>query len=158
MPRLLTHLLAIGSMLFSATAGAQPERNVPGDGSRAPVLIAVVDTLPDFRIIRLPGESVRQAVLLPSSATPEMLTEALETLRVVWARDDDRMNAPGMMMRRVTRTAALRTRIVLPWAERVLHDLRDAHRRRVPGVGDVRAVQIWLAPLPAGAARQLQEP
>lgn len=123
-----------------------------------PVLLALVDSLPDtgprFRIVRLAGESVRDVVLLPPDAHSDLLAEAVETLRMVWTRDGAGGAAEGgAMFRRVPRTAQPRPRRVPPWSARVLHDLREARPRQVPGVGRVRTVQIWLAPLPAGAAR-----
>lgn len=161
-PMKLTHLLicvlSIGGVLRSGRASAQADQSSPRAESRAPVLLALVDTLPDtvprFRIIRLPGESAREAVLLPSDATPELLTQALDALRMIWVHD--KRSQPGEMLRLNGGKAETRPRRTLPWAGRVLHDLREAHRRQVPGVGSVRAVQIWLAPLPAGAAGRSQ--
>lgn len=157
MPRLLSFVFTVCAMLLSDRASAQAGRNGAGEPSRAPVLLAIVDTLPDYRIIRLAGASPREAVLLPSDATPELLSEALETLRVVWARDDGLHPAATVMLRRGTRTGDSHPQRVLPWAERVLQDLQAAHRRHVPGLGHVSAVQIWLAPLPAAAARLRQD-
>jgi hypothetical protein len=127
--------------------------------ARVPVLLAVVDSLPDtgprFRIVRQAGASVRQVVLLPPDANPELLAEAVETLRMLWTRGEDGGTADaGAIFRRVpTTTQPPAARRVPSWAGRVLHDLREARPRQVPGIGHVRTVQIWLAPLPAGAAR-----
>jgi hypothetical protein len=157
-PRLLICLLSFGGVLLSDTASSQVDRSSPRAQSRAPVLLAVVDTLPDtvprFRIIRLPGESAREAVLLPSDAGPELLTQAVEALRRVWAHD--RGLQPGEMLRLNGGKAETHKRRTFPWAGRVLQDLREAHPRRIPGVGYVRAVQIWLAPLPARAGERRQ--
>lgn len=157
-PRLLICLLSFGGVSLSGTASAQADRSSPRAQSRAPILLAVVDTLPDtaprFRIIRLPGESAREAVLLPSDATPELLTQALEALRMIWVHDKG--SQPGELLRLNGGKAETRPHRAVPWAGRVLHDLREAHRRQIPGVGSVRAVQIWLAPLPAGAAQRTQ--
>lgn len=85
--------------------------------------------------------------------SPVLLTEALKTLRLVWAQGNSRADAAGehALFRRSPATAAARPRRVLPWAARVLDDLREAPPRHVPGVGRVKAVQIWLAPMPAHA-------
>jgi hypothetical protein len=158
LPRLLICVLSLGGVLLSGAASAQADRSSPGAQSRAPVLLALVDSLPDtvprFRLIRLPGESTREAVLLPSDATPELLTQALETLRMVWVHDEG--SQPGEMLRLKGGTAETHRRRAFPWAGRVLHDLHEAQPRQIPGVGSVRAVQIWLTPLPAAAAGRPQ--
>ncbi len=157
--RSLFYILTFGAALLGClpvSVSAQADQSA----ARSPVLIALVDTLPDttprFRVVRLAGESRREVVLLPADATPDLLTAALETLRVLWAGggDDASVAVGGAMFRRAPATAETRPARVLPWADRVLRDLRDARPRHVPGVGHVRAVQIWLAPLPASAVKR----
>jgi hypothetical protein len=154
MRNLLIWILTLGCALVGRPANAQAHQSA----GRVPVLLAVVDSLPDtgprFRIVKLAGESVRDVVLLPPDASPDLLAEAVETLRMVWTRDGSGGAADGgVMLRRVPSTTQPSPRRVPPWSDRVLHDLREARPRQVPGVGRVRTVQIWLAPLPAGAAR-----
>lgn len=154
MRNLLIGLLALGWALPGRQASAQAHQSP----ARVPVLLASVDSLTDtaprFRLVRLAGESVRDVVLLPPDANPDLLAEALETLRMVWARGGAAGTPDaGVMFRRVPGTTQPRPRRVPPWSDRVLHDLREARPRQVPGIGHVRTVQIWLAPLPAGAAR-----
>lgn len=145
-------ILALGGVLLAHPARAQADRST----ARVPVLLAVVDSLPDtnsgFRIVQLAGESARHVVLLSSDASPDVLTGAVETLRIVLARSGESGSAGGggALYRTVPGTTGSHPRRVLPWAERVLRDLRMAHPRHVPDVGHVRAVQIWLAPHPRG--------
>lgn len=157
--RSLFYILMFGAALIHGHPGsvsAQADQSA----ARSPVLIAVVDTLPDtaprFRVVRAAGESRREMLLLPADATPDLLTAALETLRVLWAGggDDASVAVGGAMFRRATASAENRPVRVLPWADRVLRDLRETHPRHVPGVGHVRAVQIWLTPLPASAVKR----
>lgn len=153
MRNLLICLVTLGWALLGPPASAQARQSA----ARVPVVLAVVDSLSDsdprFRIVRVAGESVRHVVLLPPDADPELLAQAVETLRIVWTRDgDDRTADAGALFRRVARTSQPRPRRVPTWSDRVLHDLREARPRQVPGVGHVRTVQIWLAPLPAGVA------
>lgn len=156
MRNLVFFLLTLGCVFLGRPASAQEHQS--GGAARVPVLLAFVDSLPDtgprFRIVRLAGESVRDVILLPPDANPDLLTEALETLRMVWTRYGGGGAADGALFRRVPSTSQLRPRRVLPWSDRVLHDLRESRPRQVPGVGHVRTVQIWLTPLPAGAARR----
>lgn len=154
MRELLICILTLGCTLLGRPAGAQEDRRTP----RVPVLLAVGDSFPEtahrFRIVRLAGGSVRDVLLLPPDATPELLAAAMETLRRVWARSGDVNRAGGsVMFRRAPDLPQPRSRRVPPWSSRVLSDLREAPPRHIPGVGHVRAVQIWLAPLPAGTAR-----
>jgi hypothetical protein len=158
----LIFVLALGGSMFpGTTASAQSDHGAAHGAPRIPVLLAVVDTLQDtksrFRIVRLAGESARHVVLLPENATPELLTEAVETLRLVWTRAGGSSDAPTGMYRRAPGQTETRSPRVLSWGERVINDLRHAPERHVPGVGHVRAVQIWLAPLPATASRNQGE-
>lgn len=119
-------------------------------GPRVPALVAFVDTLPQdvprFRILR---DGVRDVILLPPDADAELLTLAVEALGLA------RSQSPtGQLLLRVggaeaAGAAGNAARRVLPWAGRVLADARNAREQHVPGVGRVRAVQIWLPRLNA---------
>lgn len=156
MPKLLIFLSWFGSALLSGEAArAQPLEG--GAPSRIPVLLVALDTLPTteprFRIVRLGDNSARYMILLPDDAAPEVLSEAVEALRIVWATGPH-PDAPHAMLRVApSQPARSRPRRMLPWGDRVLRDLREARARHVPDVGHVRAVQIWLTPLPVGAVR-----
>jgi hypothetical protein len=141
--RLLLLLLSVFGPLF-----AGPAVSAQQDRPRVPVLLAIVDTLPDtqprFRIVQLADTSAPYVVLLPRDASPELLSEAVVALRLVWATSGSETRSA------VFRTAApastqTRPRRVLPWGNRVLQDLRAARARQIPGIGHVRAVRIWLA-------------
>jgi hypothetical protein len=134
-------LVATCAAVFArpATSEAQvPERE---PGMRVPALVAVVDTLPPntprFRIMR--GEQ-RDVILLPTDADAQLLTLAIEALRTIRSQ-----SPPGPMLLRMRSTGdGGPRRRVLPWASRVLGDLRHASEQQVQGVGMVRAVEIWL--------------
>lgn len=148
-------LVLLGGALSAGAASGQNGHGMAGSASRIPVLLAVVDTLPytapRFRIVRLADNSARYVVVLPADVTSELLSEAVENVRIVSVQPDP--ETPRAMFRAAPGTADSRPRRELPWAERVIRDLRDARERHVPGVGQVRAVQIWLAPRPAEATR-----
>lgn len=151
---LLICLLTLGCALVGPSASAQAHQRA----TRVPVLLVVVDSLPDtsprFRIVRQAGASERHVVLLPPDADPELFAEAVATLRMLWTRAAEGGKADaGAMFRRVpSTTQRMAARRAPSWAERVLHDLREARPRAVPGVGHGRTVQIWLTPLAAGGA------
>jgi hypothetical protein len=151
MLRLLSLVISV-SLLSGTGASGQAAPGVPGAASRAPVLVATIDSLlgePRFRIVRLAGGPVRDVILLPRDADPALLSEAVEALRLIWAHDRNR--GDGLATFRLRRMAAESpSRPVLPWAERVITDLRTAPERSVPGVGRGRTLQIWVArPHPA---------
>lgn len=149
--RLSTTIALCAALTVATGAGGQSRRGVP---ARAPVLVVMVDSLasePGYRITRLAHSSEQDVILLPRNADPAQFSEALETLRVVWAHDDGRAGAPATFRLRPG-PAEARRRVAIPWAERVIADLRAAPEREVPGVGRARSVRIWLARLPAAAA------
>jgi hypothetical protein len=157
MLKLLIFGLSVSGALFAGTtARAQAEQSA-ASALRSPVLLALVDTLPDtqprFRIIRMAGASAQDVVLLPVDASPELLTDALEALRMVWAATatGGRGTPEGVFRRAHGKTEGGPQRVI-PWAGRVMSDLRQARERHVPGVGRVRAVRIWLAPRPAAGS------
>jgi hypothetical protein len=147
-------VLACGALLVGTAASAQADHSAV---ARAPVLVALVESLPGpeprFRIIRIAGEPVQHAILLPADASPGLLSSAVEALRLVWAHTPDQSaDSPGASYRlRSGTTDSAARRGTLPWAERVIADLRAEPERNVPGVGRARAVRIWLVPLPRAA-------
>jgi hypothetical protein len=159
MLKLLIFVLSFsGAMLTGTTARAQAHQSA-ASASRTPVLLALVDTLPKtearFRIVRVAGAPAQDVVLLPVDADPELLTDALETLRMIWAASaTGGRDTPEGVFRRAHGRTESGPRRVIPWGERVMSDLRKARERHVPGVGYVRAVRIWLAPHPATESGQ----
>jgi hypothetical protein len=142
------------SAVFTCAVPSDAQSARCASGSRAPALVAVVDTLPHdaprFRIVRDPA---RDVILIPPDAGPELLTMAVETLGL--ARSQPQRSQMILRVRGSGAAAAANAsrRRVLPWAASVLADLRDAREQHVPGVGRVRAVQIWLprpGPCPPG--------
>lgn len=142
-------LLILCALFLSTEAAAQPTEPDARSASRRPVLVAFVDTVgdaaPGYRLVRLAGESPQDVILLPADASPELLTEAVEALRVVWQRAGEGVDGSATV--RVIPSepgrAVVRQRVV-PWGATVLQDIRVARERHVPGVGRVRAVRIWL--------------
>lgn len=142
-------LLILCALFLSKGAVAQATDPDARSVSRRPVLVTVVDTVgdaaPGYRIVRLAGELSQDVILLPEDASPELLTEAVEALRVVWQRAGERVDASATV--RVVPTepgGTVGRRRAVPWGEKVLQDLRTARERHVPGVGRVRALRIWL--------------
>jgi hypothetical protein len=140
MRNVLILLVAALLPLSALPAAAQSTRLAP----RTPALVALSPDLrgaeTPFRLVRFGGSSPRDVILLAPDADASALTQAVEALMVVRRHggDDARVNATFR-----ARQPRQRPR-VLPWAARVLQDVRNAPPREIPGVGRIRAVQIWL--------------
>lgn len=144
-----TILLLICLVLVGHSVNAQEVRPAPARGPRVPVLLAAIDslpmTMPRFRIIRFAGDGAAQDVIaLPSNADPEMLSQAVETLQLVWSSADEHSSANAIFRMVPDSSPTSPPRQPMPWAARVLEDLRTTHERHVPGLGMVRTVQIWI--------------
>jgi hypothetical protein len=141
--------------LLTASAAAQATQ-APGAPTRVPVTIAIVERLPvpdaPFVVLRRPSVAQRDVILLPAAADAKLLSEAVRMLLVArQAGGDTPVSAATLRVRQ--QRGRTTSRPVLPWAQRVLSDLRRADARPVEGVGAVPAVEIWL-PRQSGRARR----
>ncbi|HEX8320050.1 hypothetical protein [Longimicrobium sp.] len=111
--------------------------------ARVPALVAISPELQGaetpFRLERFGGRSPQDVILLAPDADAATLTQAVEALMAVRRATGDA--ASGSATFRVQQAQRPR---VLPWAARVLQDVRGAAPRAIPGIGRLRAVQIWL--------------
>lgn len=111
--------------------------------ARVPALVAIAPELAatetQFRLARFGGNSPRDVILLAPDADAAVLTQAVDALMVIRRRSGDAPTASATF--RAQQQSRGR---VLPWADRVLQDARNAAPREIPGVGRLRAVQIWL--------------
>jgi hypothetical protein len=139
--RLFSQALAL--LVLAVPVAAQPARAPARTPSRVPVTVAVVERLPypeaPFIILRQSGSDY---VLLPLEADAALLTDAVNALLLARRQGGDQPTANAIL--RVRAPEGGRARRPLPWAARVLADLRRAPLLSVPGVGEVPAVQIWL--------------
>lgn len=136
--------LLLCGMLPPATAPAAVRAS-----SRVPVTVALVEHLPaadgPYAILRRPDVAPNDVILLPrSAANPRLLSDAVQALLLARRQGGDVPSAHGRMRVRLGQDAEGRERAVLPWAPRVIQDLRRAAPVDVAGVGTVPAVQIWL--------------
>lgn len=117
---------------------------------RVPVTLALVDSIPggaaQFRILRRVDATPHDIILLPYGADQTVLSEAIADLLAMRALTGDTATAAGMMRVRHPQQTAGRTPRPLPWAGRVMNDLRRAEPRPLAGVGTVPAVEVWLPP------------
>jgi hypothetical protein len=130
----------------SVPAGGQAA-SAPGAPTRVPVTVVLVERLPvagaPFVVQRRPGAAQQDVILLPAGGGAELFSEAVQMLLVArQAGGDTPVTAATMRVRPQRGRNAPRR--VLPWAHRVLNDLRRAEARPVEGIGNVQAVEIWL--------------
>jgi len=144
--RVLGVLIAAG-LTLSPSPGAGQVANLSGRPTRVPVTVATVERLPvpdaPFVVLRRADAAPRDVILLPSGADAKLLSEAVQALLVARQAGGDTAVAPTTLRVRPQRGRTSQ-RPVLPWAQRVLNDLRRAEARPVEGVGAVPAVEIWL--------------
>lgn len=140
--KLFSLVLAIG-----AAASLAPAESARGQ-ERTPALVAIQPRLQgetdQFRIARFAGASPRYVILLAPGADAAVFTRAVQALRSTQRAADPRGSDAMLRMRHAPRSGPRQPGPILPWADRVLQDVRAAAPRHVPGVGSVRAVRIWL--------------
>jgi hypothetical protein len=138
-------VMAALALPVCAAAQAGPAGAGRAAGPRVPVTVAIAEALPDtsvhYVILRKPGRSHSDVILLRSDADETILSDAVRTLLVTRRHQGDIPINPAML-RAVPASDARGA--VLPWATRVLNDVRAATARHVEGVGSARAVEIWL--------------
>jgi hypothetical protein len=121
---------------------------------RVPVTLALVDALPadvPFQILRR-TETPHDVILLTTASDSAELSSAVQQLLMLRRIQGDTASAPGTLRVRHPQGSSARLR-VLPWAHRVMVDLRTAPVHNLSGVGAVRSLQIFLPPQGRGAAR-----
>jgi hypothetical protein len=128
-------------------AGAQQDG--PHGRPRVPIIVAMLDSglalPPGYRILRRHGGGPDDVIELTANADAATFSAAVRRLMLVRRVTGDTATAAGeVRMRGGGMESASGGAFPLPWAGRVLSDLRAADRRRVPGLGRLRTVRIWL--------------
>jgi hypothetical protein len=135
-------------LMFAADLAALPwsvsaAQQTQGVRGRVPTLVAISPDLEGaetrFRLARFAGNAPRDVILLAPDADAATLTQAVEALLAVRRQSGDAATTNALLRTRDPQRAR-----VLPWAARVVRDARAAPLRHIPGVGRLRAVQIWL--------------
>jgi hypothetical protein len=91
------------------------------------------------------GEADHDVILLPADANVEQLSLAVQALLTARSAAGDTTERPATIRVR-PRSEEPAAHRQFPWIGRVHGDLRRAAHRPVRGVGNVRAVVIWLPP------------
>lgn len=138
-PRVLALLLVIlGAPVSAASQTARPRR--------VPVTLVLVDTTAatsePFRIVRRANADPHDVIFLSRRADEGTLSEAVEELLVLRSVQGDTVRSDGTM--RVRHSTSRSQAPTLPWAARVLADLRRADPQMIASIGVHRAITIWL--------------
>jgi hypothetical protein len=141
--RKLICLLMLAAGLAALPWSVSAAQQTQGARGRVPTLVAISPDLQGaetrFRLARFGGNAPRDVILLAPEADAATLTQAVEALLAVRRQSGDVATSNAMLRTREPQRAR-----VLPWAARVVQDVRAAAPRQIPGVGRLRAVQIWL--------------
>lgn len=143
MRTLICSLLVAGVLVLLPQTFLAAQQAQASPRTRVPVLVAISPELQGtampFRLARFGGNSPRDVILLAPGADATVLTQAVEALMIVRRHIGDNAGAGATFRARQPQLPR-----VLPWAARVMQDVRSAAQRDIPGVGRLRAVQIWL--------------
>jgi hypothetical protein len=142
-------LVLLVALMCAPSVAAQREGRSEqrSQAGRVPVTIVLVDSLAQadapFIVVRRADAAPADVILLRAGADAEQLSDGIRALLVARQASGDHPAATRTLRVRPNQAQAAR-RPPLPWAGRVLADLRKAERRPVQGVGIRPAVTIWL--------------
>lgn len=138
--RIVLSLLASVLLVCTPIRAQAPDQVKP---RRVPVWVAIAPEVQaePYRLLRFAGNAPHDVILLRSGADGATLTLAVEALLAARRTSGDASGTDAAVR---VRTTTQRARTPLPWADRVMRDVRVAEPREVPRVGRVQAVRIWL--------------
>ncbi|HEX8245419.1 MAG TPA: hypothetical protein VF541_18030 [Longimicrobium sp.] len=149
-PQMFKRILSVVSASLVAIAGVQTlcAQQPAGRPTRVPVTLVLVDRLPvgdaPFLVQRRTDTSPHDVILLRADASQAQVSEAIRTLLVARQVAGDTATRAAILRVRPHQPGHANAHREFPWVPRVLADLRRAELTDVPGIGRVRAVQIWL--------------
>jgi hypothetical protein len=135
-------------MLLSASSAVLPlsgsaAQQTQGRPTRVPLLVAISPDLDGaetrFRLARFAGNAPLDVILLAPNADASVLTQGVEALLAIRRQSGDVATSNATL-----RSIQPQRARALPWAARVVQDVHAAAPRQIPGLGRLRAVQIWL--------------
>lgn len=143
-------LLVLLGPAGSISSGTRLDAQALERPTRVPVTLALVDDISGgatpFLIVRRVDVAPYDVILLQSSASQDALSEAIGDLLTLRSIAGDTAATGGMVRIRRPQQPTGRSPRPLPWAGRVMNDLRQAQPRHIAGVGMVPAIEVWLPP------------
>lgn len=148
--------LLIVALVYGANSAAAQPATAGNPPTRVPVTIALVEELPHpgapFVILRRVNEAEHDVILLPADADARQLSLAVQALLTARSVAGDTAERPATIRVR-PRSGEPGAHRQFPWIARVHGDLQRAAHRPIRGVGNARAVVIWLPPQRSRAGR-----
>jgi hypothetical protein len=116
--------------------------------ARVPVAVVIADSAMSvpYRVVRRADADPRDVIVLSSDADSTALPDAVGELLVLRGVQGDTLPSGRGTMRVRVPSAPGRHWRPLPWAARVVRDVRAATPAVVEGIGTLRTVRIWLPP------------
>lgn len=149
-PLVLLAALLLGMAGLTFVDSRLDSQQVPTRPTRVPVTLAMVDSTllreGHYRILRRADQSPHDVILLRHDADVAVLSGAVESLLLIRAQSGDTAKVSGTTRIRRSVGGPERQSRTLPWAGRVLTDLRRAQPRALAGVGIASTVEVWLPP------------
>lgn len=148
--------LAVAVLTPTASEALLSQRTPsPGRPTRVPVTLALIETpsigAERWVVQRRPDLSPHDVIVLHPNVTADELSDAVRALLTVRQVDGDTSIRRAMLRVRPEQRRP-DARRPFPWTQGVLADIRRAMPQPVAGIGNVRAVQIWLPPQGRGRA------
>jgi len=153
MMKLLPSLFLIVLLALAITGEGKALAAQQGNGvqqsTRVPVTVALLDRMPllgSATVIqrRMNSEPQDFILLQADSANSIRLSAAVQDLLTIRRVQGDQTPADFITRVRMAEGAPGLTRRELPWAQRVINDVRRTDPQEIAGLGTVRAVKIWL--------------
>lgn len=143
-------MLKVAAIALAITALCLPPDRLwaqHGNPTRVPATVVFADQAVQAEpfVVHRRTDAEVDVIVLRSDATVEQLSDAVRALMTIRQLGGDTASSPGIMRMRPRPVGPGRAAAhPVPWAGRVLADLKKAEPRDVPGLGRVRAVKIWL--------------
>jgi hypothetical protein len=146
----------VAGLLVTGAGWAQqstPNRRI----DRVPVVIAISDSLlgdsTPVMIVRRANVAPHDVIVVHSDVDRQRLSDVVLELLTIRGITGDTVTRSAMMRLQRGSERQTHARPELPWAQRVVEDLRRAAAMDIPGFGTLPAVQIWLPPQGRGVRR-----
>lgn len=152
---ILLPLMVLALSLIAPVAHGRQRPNQDAS-TRIPVTVAIFDKLPYPGVISViirrtegsfkDGSRPDLIVLGPNANNARGLSAAISDLILIRAQQGDTATSHRVIRLRPKGGARGRGESELPWAQQVIDDLREARPQFIDGLGEARALDIWLPP------------
>lgn len=151
------NLAALCAFVLITCSPTAAQHREPRGRERVPALVVLVDSIREldapYVIMRRPGSTPADLIVLRADADASQLSDAVRGLLTARLANGDVPPSAATFRVRPHQRGGAAAQPALPWAPRVINDVRRAPVREISGIGRVRAVQIWLPRQGTGRAK-----